>query len=59
MQEEDFSKIEEVIKSTVESKSLQDGRNKVRSECWKNIGESAVKIVDYAVEKQKSFVAEN
>lgn len=53
LKEENLSDIENVIKTALESKNLQDGRDQVRSECWENVGHSAEKIVDYLEEKLK------
>ena len=44
--------VKNLIQDAMESKNLQEGRNKIRKECWTNIGNSAVKAVDYLVEKQ-------
>lgn len=53
LKEENLSDIENVIKTVLESKNLQDGRDQVRSECWENVGHSAEKIMDYLEEKLK------
>lgn len=53
LKEENLSDIENVIKTALESKNLQDGRDQVRSECWENVGHSAEKIMDYLEEKLK------
>lgn len=53
LKEENLSDIKNVIKTALESKNLQEGRDQVRSECWEYVGHSAEKIVDYLEEKLK------
>ena len=52
LEESDFANIENIINCAMESKNLQGGRNKIRQECWENIGNSAAKTVDYLIKKQ-------
>ncbi len=55
LKEEDFDNLEAVIKNALNSEILSKGRDKVRSECWENIGQSAKSTVEYLMEKQKSL----
>lgn len=57
LKEEDFDRIQDLISEALSSKNLQDGRNKVRSECWENIDGSAVKAADYLIRKQTEISA--
>ena len=52
LEEDDIENVGNLIQEAIESKNLQEGRNKIRKECWENIGNSAIKVVDYLVEKQ-------
>ena len=56
LKEEDFENLETVIKNALESKSLSKGRDKVRSECWENVGQSAKNVVDYLVKKHEEVI---
>ena len=53
LKKEDFSRIGEIITKAFESEKLKQGRESVRSECWQHRGESARRIADYLIEKQK------
>ena len=53
LKKEDFSRIGEIITKAFESEKLKQGRESVRSECWQHRGESARRIADYLMEKQK------
>ena len=55
LKEEDFSNMENVIQNALESSELKNGRDKVRSECWEYVGESAKRIVDYLVGKKEEI----
>ena len=55
LKEEDFDNLEAVIKNALNSEILSKGRDKVRSECWENVGQSAKSTVEYLIEKQKSL----
>ena len=52
LKEEDFDNLETVIKNALTSQSLSEGRDKVRSECWENVGQSAKSVVDYLLQKR-------
>jgi hypothetical protein len=52
LEESAFPKIKEVITQAIQSKKLEEGRNKARNEAWKYIGESAGRVVDFMVNKQ-------
>ena len=53
LKKEDFSRIGEIITNVLESEKLKQGRESVRTECWQHRGESAKRIADYLIEKQK------
>lgn len=55
LNEQDFGNIQSVIETALSSKNLQNGRNKVRSECWENIGNSVSKAVDYLISKEREL----
>ena len=55
LSESDFDNMKKVIDNILSSKSLQSGRNKVRLECWENIGKAAQSAVDYLINKQMSL----
>lgn len=55
LKEEDFSNMQNVIQNALESSELKNGRDKMRSECWEHVGESAKRIVDYLVGKQEKL----
>lgn len=55
LEQKDFPRIGEVIRTAIESAALKQGRDEIRSECWEHRGESAERIVSYAIEKQKSL----
>ena len=56
LKEEDFNNLEAVIKNALTSQTLSDGRDKVRSECWENVGQSAKSVVDYLVQKHEEII---
>lgn len=55
LKEADFDHIGDVIENALKSKNLQEGRQKVRNECWANPGNSAAAVVDYLMEKEKTL----
>lgn len=55
LKEQDFEKIGGLIEKSISSSELMDGRNKVRSQCWENIGNSAVSSVEWLIEKHKGI----
>ena len=56
LKEEDFDNLETVIKNALTSQTLSDGRDKVRSECWENVGQSAKSVVDYLLQKHEEMI---
>ena len=56
LKEEDFNNLETVIKNALTSQTLSDGRDKVRSECWENVGQSAKSVVDYLLQKHEEMI---
>ena len=56
LKEEDFDNLEAVIKNALTSQTLSEGRNKVRSECWENVGQSAKNVVDYLIQKHEEII---
>ncbi len=55
LRQKDFENIESVINNSLNSKKLSEGRDEIRAECWEHAGESAKRIVDYLISKQKSL----
>lgn len=53
LKESDFENVTSVIENVTNSEELQENRQKVRSQCWSNIGTSAKLSVDYLIAKQK------
>ncbi len=58
LKEEDFENLETVIKNAFSSQRLNEGREKIRNECWENVGQSAKNVADYLVKKQEELVKE-
>lgn len=56
LQQEDFENLETVINNSINSKTLAEGREEIRAECWDHIGEGAKRIADYLIEKQKTLM---
>nr|WP_319473871.1 CDP-glycerol glycerophosphotransferase family protein [uncultured Sphaerochaeta sp.] len=50
---EDFENIQTIIRSSLESKSLQENRRKAKKEAWEFVGESGERIAEYLIEKQR------
>lgn len=57
LEEENFADIKNIIEHALKSETLREGRNIARDESWQCRGESAKKITDYAVAKQKELTA--
>ena len=55
LEEKDFSNLKEVIDNTLNSEKLSLGREKVRSECYANVGESVINAVEYILNKEKEL----
>lgn len=55
LKEENLDSISSLVDSALDNEDLQKGRDKVRSECWENIGHSAEKILDYLEEELKEI----
>ena len=51
LKDEDFPNLKMIINQMLNSSELQSGRENARNEVWQHMGESAVKTVDYLVEK--------
>ena len=49
--ENDFDKMPQIINEVLNSKDLEESRNKVVNEAWHHKGESAKNIVDYILSK--------
>ena len=52
---EQFNDMKTVIEKALSDNSLKSGREEVINEAWMNRGESAKKIADYLIEKQKTI----
>lgn len=59
LDENDFPKIKEVIKQTIKSENLAQGRAKAKAQAWMHIGQSAKLAVDFLVKKHDEINAEN
>ena len=55
LKEKDFPNMENIIKTTIESSSLQAARDEIRNQAWQNRGFAAKKVVDYLIERQKNI----
>ena len=55
LEEKDFSNLKEVIDNTLNSEKLSLGREKVRSECYANVGKSVINAVEYILNKEKEL----
>ena len=53
--EEDFDRLQEVLDSAKNSTELKAGREKVKAEVWKNIGNSTKLVCDYLINKEKEL----
>lgn len=56
LEEENFSKIKEIIKNALNNKALKKGRDEVRNQAWGNRGKAAYLIANYLINKQKSLL---
>ena len=55
LEQNDFSRIKEVIDSTIESSEFAEGRKSVSDEAWQNKGKCAQSVVDYLLEKTQEL----
>ena len=53
--EEDIQNIDQIILKALSSQNLQEGREKIRKQCWENIGNSAINATKYLIEKQEKL----
>ena len=53
--EEDIQNIDQIILKALSSRNLQEGREKIRKQCWENIGNSAINATNYLIEKQEKL----
>ena len=51
LKEKDFSRMKEVIDSTIASSQFAEGRKEVSAQAWQNKGECAKSVVDYLTNK--------
>lgn len=51
LDEKEFPNIKQIIDGLSENKALEESREKIRKECWANIGNSAKLTVDYIIQK--------
>lgn len=49
LKESDFDSMKNVIDNVINSKDLQKARDTIRSECWEQVGQSAINTVDYLI----------
>ncbi len=53
--EDNLASIKDVIIRSISDNSLKNGREKIKNECWQNIGNSAGLIADYLINKQSAL----
>lgn len=53
--EEDIQNIDQIILKALSSQNLQEGREKIRKQCWENIGNSTINATKYLIEKQEKL----
>lgn len=58
LSEENLDSIQTVIDSCLHDDRYQQGRDRARRETWANIGEGAVRTVDYLVHRHETLTAE-
>lgn len=58
LEEKDFGNIKKIILDILNNLELQEAREKVKRECWSNIGNSTKLIVDYITESNKIILEE-
>ncbi len=58
LQKEDFPRMRELIDDLLQQKQGKEAREKVRSEAWQCIGESAKLTVDYMIHKYEELLSE-
>ncbi len=54
LEEKDFHKIGEIIRNAMASERMSEEREKVKKECWQNIGGAAKAIFEYATSNEKN-----
>jgi CDP-glycerol glycerophosphotransferase (TagB/SpsB family) len=58
LQKEDFPRMRELIDELLQQEQGKEAREKVRSEAWQCIGESAKLTVDYMIHKYEELLSE-
>ena len=58
LKEEDFPSIGQIIKNTLNSKTLEQNRQRLKDEVWQNKGSSAKSTVDYLIKKRDQISKE-
>ena len=58
LEEKDFPSIAQVIKTALNSETLEQNRQRIKDEAWQNRGSSAKSVVDYLVEKRSRISGE-
>ena len=58
LRKEDLPRMKEIIDAAIASEDLQAGRKAAREMAWEHIGESAVRITDYVMEKYQELDSE-
>ena len=56
LNEAHFDSLKTIIDDSINSQKIKENRDKARSECWANIGNSAPIIVDYLICKHDELV---
>ena len=58
LKKEDLPRMKDIIDQAIDSEELQKGRKAARETAWQCIGESAVRITDYCIEKYNALEKE-
>lgn len=58
LKKEDFPRMQELIDDLLQKGQVQEARNRVRSEAWQCIGESAQRTADYMIQKYHELTSE-
>ena len=55
LRQEDFPNLKDIISQAMNSHSLKDGLDSIRTECWEHQGKSAELVADWLINKQKTL----
>ncbi len=57
LKEEDFDRLDELVRQCLADPRLQAGRDRARAESWRPMGGSAARVADYMMEKRRQLLA--